>query len=113
MAELVVQEVLLTGLEPAYVAAAAGGDYFANDGKTLLEARNASGGNITVTVASQKTCDQGATHNAAVVVPLTTGQRMIGPFNRTRFNDANGRVQITYSGVTSLTVAAIRSDDGV
>lgn len=113
MAELTVQEVLLTGLAPAYVAAAVGGDYFVNDGKTFLEARNASAGAITVTITSQEACDQGFTHNPAVVVPITTGQRMIGPFSRKRFNDANGRVQIAYSDVTTFTVAAIKVDDGV
>ncbi len=112
MAEILVQEVLLTGLEETTQAAAAGGDYFVNDGKTVLHVINGSAGDITVTVDSPKECNQGFTHDAAVVV--TAGEeRFIGPFDRKRFNDANGRVQVTYSGVTSLTVAALRSDDGV
>lgn len=113
MAELLVQEVVLTGLAPDYVAAAAGGDYFANDGKTFLECKNASAGIITVTIDSPTLCNQGATHDVVVAVPVTTGHRMIGPFARGRFNDANGRVQVTYSGVTTFTVAAIKVDDGV
>ena len=113
MAELVVQEILLTGLAPAYSAAAVGGDYFVNDGKTMLEVRNASGAPVNVTVASPQNCDQGANHPLVIAVPATIGQRMIGPFLRRRFNDANGRVQVTYSGVTTVTVAAVKLDDGV
>ena len=61
------------------------------------------GGDITVTIASQRACDQGSTHNAAVVV--TAGEeRFIGPFDPARYNDSNGMTQLTYSGVTSLTI---------
>jgi len=31
-------------------------------------------------------------------------------FNARRFNDSSGYVQVTYSGVTSVTVAAVRLD---
>jgi len=33
---------------------------------------------------------------------------MIGPFPKNRFDDATGKVQITYSAVVSLTVAIVQ-----
>ena len=35
-------------------------------------------------------------------------EKIIGPFAPLLWNDANGYVQITYSGVTAMTVAAIK-----
>jgi hypothetical protein len=42
-----------------------------------------------------------------VSVPATTGERLIGPFPADLAQVSDGLVAITYSGVTSLTVAAI------
>lgn len=106
MATLAVQKVVVTGLTPSYAAAAAGGDQFANSGKAMIHAKNASAGSLTVTVNSQTNCSQGFDHDAAVAIPAGQ-ERMIGPFPKGRFDDANGNVQITYSGVTSLTVAVV------
>jgi hypothetical protein len=105
MAQLTVQQIDADGLETAYVAAAAGGDYFINDGKTLIDVVNGSGGDLTLTFAGQKACEFGTIHNQTCVVQAGE-RRQAGPFPKYRFNDANGYVQITYSGVTSLTIAA-------
>jgi hypothetical protein len=106
MSELTVQKVVLAGLEPSYGAAAAGGDEFVNSGRSFIHVKNGGGSSIDVTVDSQTPCSQGYDHNAVVAVPAA-GERMIGPFPKDRFNDANGKAQITYSGVTSVTIAAI------
>lgn len=104
MAVLTVLAVAQAGVGPTYVAAGAGGDTFANNGNTMLHVKNASGGALTVTVDSQKTCDQGFDHDVVVSVPAGS-ERMIGPFPVSRF----GRTaSVSYSGVTSLTVAAIQ-----
>lgn len=107
MAQLAVQSASATGLTPAFAAAAAGGDSFANDGRTVLHAKNGGAGAITVTVNSQQACDQGFDHDLAVAIPAGQ-ERMIGPFPQSRFNDSSGLVQVTYSDVTSLTVAALK-----
>ena len=49
----------------------------------------------------------GTTPDDAVVVVTNAEERMIGPFHKAAFNDANGKVQITYSGVVALTIAAV------
>jgi hypothetical protein len=106
MAVLSVQQISTAGVVPAtLVAASAGGDSFANNGRTVFDAANGSGAPITVTFASQKPCDQGSTHNTVVSVTNGTTRR-IGPFDPSRYNDGNGFVQVTYSAVTSLTVGA-------
>jgi hypothetical protein len=109
MADLVKKKVVLTGLnpkDPVYVACAAGGDAVLNSGFTFLHVVNGHSGAWVVTVNSVAACNQGFDHDAIVSVPASE-ERMIGPFDRGRFNDANGKIQITYDGVTVLTIAAI------
>lgn len=106
MADLTVQKVVLTGLNPSYEAAAAGGDAFVNSGRTFIHVKNGGAGSIDVTVDSQTPCSQGYDHDAVVAVPAGE-ERMIGPFTKERFNDNDEKVQIAYSGVTSVTIAAI------
>jgi hypothetical protein len=107
LAVLTVQEVSLTGLSLAFAAAAAGGDEFANTGREYLHVKNASAGDVTVTFDSVAPCNQGYDHNVAVVVPAG-GERIIGKFEPGRFNNSNNRVAVSYSGVTSVTVAAVK-----
>jgi hypothetical protein len=104
MAVLVVQSTSLTGLAPAFVAAGAGGDTFANDGATLLHVKNGGGGSIDVTVDSTQQCSHGFDHNVVVAVPAG-GERVIGPFPTRRFGET---ASVSYSGVTTVTVAAVR-----
>lgn len=112
MATLTVQTIARTGLETTYAAAAAGGDQFANDGKEFLHVKNGSGGDITVTIESQVSSPPAGTAVTNQAVVVTAGEeRMIGPFPKSAYNDASGYVQITYSGVTTLTIAAIKLPD--
>lgn len=107
MAELSVQVVVLGGLTPSYAAAAAGGDQFANSGREMIHLKNGAGVSQTVTTDSQEPCDQGFDHDNAVAIPAGE-ERMIGPFPKSRFDDASGKVQLTYSAVASLTIAVIK-----
>ena len=110
MAILTVQRPTAAGTNITLAAAAGGGDSFANDGRTSFRVVNGGVGAITVTFDSPNTCDftiaANAAHDLAVSVP-NGESREIGPFSQARFNDTNGRVQVTYSGVTSVTVAAV------
>jgi hypothetical protein len=87
--------------------AAASGDYFANDGQTFLLIKNGDASDHTVTAAIQSTVDgqtvSGASHN--VVAGHTA---ILGPFPTGIYNDANGRVQLSYSATTSVTVMAVK-----
>ncbi len=107
MAQLTLQTASPTGLAITYAAAAGGGDSFANDGKTYLHVKNGGGGSINVTINSVAACDQGFDHD--IVVAVANGaEKVIGPFPTGRWNDTNSNVNVTYSGVTSVTVAAVK-----
>lgn len=108
MAVLTVQDTAVTGLATSFPAASGGGDSFPNDGMTYLHVKNGGGAAITVTIDSQAQCSFGFDHNQEVTVDPGAEGKRIGPFKPIRWNDTNGRVNVTYSGVTSVTVAAIR-----
>ena len=103
---ITVQAASLPGLKPTYAAANVDGNFFANSGKEFLHVKNAHTSPQTVTIDSPAACNQGGTHDVAVAIPAGE-ERMIGPFPKDRFNDGGGYVQITYSGVTALTIAAV------
>lgn len=102
------QTIVQTGLDPAYTSANGDGHYILNNGRMFVHLVNGSGGDITATVEHPGTVDGLAVADLAVVV--TAGQdRMIGPFGP-NFNQSGtyaGYIKITFSGVTSLTIAAL------
>lgn len=107
MATLATQSIVRAGLTATFSAAAGGGDQFTNTGYEFIEIVNGGGGSITLTIVTQNTSDGLAVTDRAVVVGA--GARMqIGPFQPSIYNDANGFVQLTYSGVTSVTVAIMK-----
>lgn len=111
MAVLTVQDAVVSGLTESLAAAAGGGDSFDNNGQCILEVVNGGGGSITVTIDDPGSpSPAGATQfNPDVAVTVGAGaSKLIGPFPPFRFNDANGRVNVSYSGVTTVTVRVIR-----
>ena len=114
MADLAIQDVVEAGLQVTYVNAASGGDAALNiDGDVILHARNTDVAARTVTVAAQDASEDvpgfGAMTKPNVQVAVPAGEeRFIGPFPKRAFNDVSNKVQITYSAVTNLTIAALR-----
>jgi hypothetical protein len=108
MAQLTPQVIALAGITPTLVAAAAGGDEFVNSGRDFIHIKNGDASSMNVTINSQSPCSQGSDHDVVVAVPASTGEKFIGPFPKDRFNDASGKVQITYSAVTSVTIGIVR-----
>lgn len=99
----------VAGTAAAYAAASGGGDTVSPSDRTHLHAKNGSGGALTVTVVAQTACNHGTLHDLVVSVP-GGAERLIGPISPTRFaRPEDGLAEITYSGVTSLTIAAVRS----
>jgi len=107
MAVLTVQKVPQTGLKPTFQAADAAGDQVPVGSNRFLYVKNGGASEITVTLKSQKPCDQGTVHDIPVTVPAGE-DRLIG-FERDpdRFANSNGRAKFSYSNVTSVTVAAL------
>ncbi len=110
MATLTKQTITRTGLSPTYASAAGGGDKFVPGDDTFLNVRNASGAPITVTVVTPGAVEGQAIADLTFSVPATTGNIMVGPFPLALFaNSADDNLAaITYSGVTSLTIAAVK-----
>jgi hypothetical protein len=111
MALLALQSMTAAGLAPATVSAAGGGDTVAlassTDDRSFLEVINGGGSPITVTVA-----DPGATPagNPATVTPISvaaSATKLI-PLSPNSVNTSTGVISITYSAVTTVTVAAVR-----
>jgi hypothetical protein len=95
----------------ALVAANADGSKFANTGNEFIMVENGGGGDITVTVVTQDACSLGGTtvHNIAKIVSAGAGASF-GPFPKANYNDTAGDAHITFSGVTSVTVAVFKLD---
>jgi hypothetical protein len=107
MAQLNVEDVSLSGVAPAMVAADVNGDTFSNDGRTMFKVTNGSAAAITATITSPQPCNYGYNHDVAVNV--AAGATVdVGPFPPARFNNHQGNVSVSYSAVTSVTVSPVR-----
>ena len=113
MATLTVQEPSEVGAALTYANAAGGGDVFPNDGKTVLHVKNGGGSSINVTITAQTTAatvpGMGVVAKSNRVVAVPAGEdRMIGPLPTKAFNNSSNQAAVSYSAVTSVTVAPIR-----
>ena len=112
MAELTVQQITEAGGVATYVSAAADGDTADNNGNMFLHIKNGSGGSITVTITAVTTSVDSGMYgdltkaNASIAI-AGSAEAFIGGFAPAAFNDGNSEIAITYSGVTSLTIAAL------
>lgn len=107
MATLATEAVSKSGLNATYAAANAGGDSFTPDRSTFLHVKNGDAASKTVTIATPATMAGLAIDDVAVTIPAGE-DRFIGPFPPDLFADTDGLADITYSAVTSVTVAVIR-----
>jgi hypothetical protein len=89
----------------AGTAAATGGDYFVNDGLTLIRATN-TGSEATIIVDCPNACSYGGTtaHDETITIPATTGDVIAGPFPTAKYNDANGYLQMTYTAYVGIKI---------
>jgi len=85
------------------------GNKFANDGKTFVQVNNASGGDITVTFPTGATFEGQAVADTGRTVTAGT-IKTFGPFKQALYDQPSGgdkgNVLITFSAVTTVTVAA-------
>lgn len=109
MATLTVQEVTRAGTTLTYAAAAGGGDKFQPGSETWVRVINGGGGAITVTVVTPGTVVSDVSIGDVAVSVGAGVTKDIGPFPAELFaNPTDGLADITYSGVTSVTVAAVK-----
>lgn len=94
---------------PSFIAASGGGDTLKPGDNARLLVKNGGGAPITVTIPRYPALDTEGIAEApfAASVPAA-GERWIGPLYGSRYmNPATGNVEVTYSGVASVTVAAV------
>lgn len=110
MATLTVQDSSRDGLNIVFDSADVAGDEFANTGNEQLIFKNDDASLTTVTIAFQTTVDGQDITCASRTVVVPAGEITIAGLWRptNTFNDGNGSLQITYSSVTSLGVAAVK-----
>lgn len=114
MAILTVQSPALgaSGAALTFASATSAGDSFPNTGSEIVHIINTGAAKV-VTFDSPNTCSFGAAaasaHDQAVSIPPVASapdnRKQIGPFPTGRFNDGNGRVQITYDDASGVTIA--------
>jgi hypothetical protein len=107
MATLAAQNVNKAGLNPAFSAAAGGGDKFAPGNRTFLYIKNAHTASWTVTIDCPTLYKDQAVADVVVTVP-NASERIIGPFPADLFAQADGLATLAYTGVTALTVAVLK-----
>jgi len=102
------QEISLSGITPSLGAATSDGDGFLNTGDTLLQVKNGSGAGITVTIKTPAKIEGIDIAEIEVAIPATTGDKLIGPFDPSIFNQSDGKVYVDYSAVTTVTAMAFK-----
>lgn len=110
MALLTPQVASRAGLAPVYSAVTAS-DTIAQAGgvATFLHVKNANAAACTVTlVDGGKTPAGSAAANPTVVVPATTGDRMIGPLPNSLADPSTGLITVQYSVTPSVTAALVQ-----
>ena len=105
----------LTVITPTYAgatfspaAAAGGGDKFVNTGNELLYIKNGGGSSINLTLDAQAVA--GLPITDPVIAVAAGAEKIVGPFDPRYFTDASGFLNLSYSGVTSVTVAVIQKN---
>lgn len=105
MALLTTQQMTSAGAAITAVSAAGGGDTLdISNGRTFLWCNNGGGSSITVTLVTPGTVDGDLTVQDRAVSVTNGTWKMIGPLNPAVYGSV---VSITYSGVTTVTVAGV------
>jgi hypothetical protein len=113
MALLTKQLIAQTGTGPTYAAATVSGDTCQPTVRGFLHVKNAGGSPVTVTIPARvaQFNEPGfgdiPVADLVVVVPATTGDRMIAIPPES--HGSGGVASVTYSGVTSVTVAYLEN----
>ncbi len=114
---LVAQESVLAGVSLTLAAGNADGSKFLlrSDERTFILAENTNGSDRTITLVKQRSSvnmpgfGAVALADTAIVIPATTGKKLIGPIPYSVYADSDGYAHITFSAVTGLTLTVINA----
>lgn len=108
MATITPVSVAAGGSAVTMTAASAGGDTIANASAARFIVNNGGASSITVTFAGAVPCSQGQTHTQLEQVTVAAGATEHIPVPSAAVNPNTGNAGVTYSAVTSVTVAAVK-----
>jgi hypothetical protein len=104
---LTYQQASVTGAAFATQAAQVGGDKVAPHSRGAVLVTNGSGSSITVTIATPGTDKYGQARPDIPVTVAAGASKLIGPFPPDLADSSDGLVALSYSDVTTVTVAAL------
>lgn len=109
---VVPQAASAAGVQLAYAAPTVDGIMIPGDGETKVLVKNTNAADLTVTVQTPLTEGGLAVVEQTVVVPATTGERLIGPFRQDVYNRPTGAgdggmVYVDFSLQASVTYAVV------
>jgi hypothetical protein len=112
MATLIAQKITQAGIQPVYAAASAAGDLLANTGIQYFHVKNGSGISITASVVPVTTTFTspllGVLVKETATLVLAAGEDgFLGPFEVDAFNSITGTIEVEFTAVTTVTVAAL------
>lgn len=105
-----VQRPTAAGLKPTNTGSLSTSNTYLvpNDGKTVLRVNNKSGEATKVTIKTPNTVGGNAIADKEVEV-IAGEERIIGPFERDTYNNVDGNLEVTFSKITEVTVAALKT----
>ncbi|NEB92448.1 hypothetical protein [Streptomyces bauhiniae] len=110
MATLNIQALAITGTNPTFTAAAAGGDKVSPSGdRTYIHVKNGSASSVNVTITSYGVGPRGAATADRVIAVPASQERMIPVYSDLNANPVDGLASIAYSAVATVTVGAFRN----
>lgn len=107
VALLTMQQVTITGTTPSYGAVSSSDTVIPDDGVFLI-VKNAGGTSDNCTVVVPGSTYGQANPDIVTAVPITTGERWIGPLSQQYADPSTGLITITHSFTTSVTCALVR-----
>lgn len=107
MALLSIQQVSITGTTPTY-GAVASSDTVVPDSRAFLIVKNTSGTVDSVVVVTPGQTFGQNNPDVTVTVPITTGERWIGPMVPELADPTTGFITITHTQTGSVTCAYVR-----
>lgn len=106
MALLTPQSVAVTGTNVSFAAATSGGDTVKPDGRSILRVKNGDSSAKTVTLVVPGTT--WGQNNPDIALSIPAGEERSFALPKGIAAAATGLISITYSAVTSVTVAVVR-----
>lgn len=107
MANIAPQKATLSGLNATFTAASAGGDVLPPLGAAVFVVKNGDASSKTVTVATPGYTEFGVAQPDLTVTVPAGETRYIGPLTPRLTDPTSKGINVSYSAVTSVTVAVI------